>query len=96
MQKFKPFPLHPKMTALIKSQYNIQDNDEANQPYNVRKFFKEAAAIIEAPKVEKEDREIVYNNIKVSISILRPIGSKDKVLPVILFLYDLYITSFIT
>ncbi|KAI8644978.1 alpha/beta hydrolase fold-domain-containing protein [Parasitella parasitica] len=42
---------------------------------------------IEAAPVEKEDREIVYNNIQVNISILRPLGSRDKVLPVIMFLH---------
>ncbi|CEP14669.1 hypothetical protein [Parasitella parasitica] len=87
MPEYKPFPLAPKITAVIKSVYNIESDQEACQPRIVRDFFDKAAEQIEAAPVEKEDREIVCNNIKVNISILRPLGSKDKVLPVVMFLH---------
>jgi hypothetical protein len=86
MTKYKPFPLTPKIISLLKSVSGIQDDDEACQPAVVREFFDEAAAQFDAAEVEREDREIIYNHIKVNISILRPPGSKDKVLPVIMFL----------
>jgi acetyl esterase len=86
MTKYKPFPLSPKIIPLLKSISGIEDDDEACQPAVVRKFFDQAAAQFDAAEVERQDREILYNHIKVNISILRPSGSKNKVLPVIMFL----------
>ncbi|GAN02440.1 esterase [Mucor ambiguus] len=87
MPEYKPFPLAPKAAEIIKSVYNIESDEEACQPRIVRDFFDKATEQIETSPVEKEDREITHNNIKVNISILRPVGSKDKVLPVIMFLH---------
>lgn len=86
MPEYKPFPLVPKITSIIKSIYDIESDEEACQPRIVRDFFDKAAEQIETAPVDKEDREITCNNIKVNISILRPPKSKDKVLPVIMFL----------
>jgi hypothetical protein len=85
--KYEPFPIASKVINIIKGIYNIATDEEAGQPAVLRKFFDEVVGpTIEVPEVEKEDRDIEMNGIKVNISILRPVGYKDKVLPTILFL----------
>lgn len=86
MVKYDPMPMQPKVIEAIKSTYDITDDEEAAQPRLVREFFHAVSANIEVAKVDKQDIDIEMNNIKVNISILRPVNSKDKVLPIILFL----------
>jgi hypothetical protein len=85
MPEFKPFPVADKIADLLVDLTNLP-REEACQPCNVRHFFNDAASQIEKAPVEREDRKIQFDNIEVEISILRPIGSKGKKLPVILFL----------
>jgi acetyl esterase len=85
-KKYEPFPLNEKVVDIIKGMYEIPTTEDACQPHIVRDFFDKAAAMIKTAEVEKEDREIEFNHIKVNISILRPHGSKDKVLPVVIYL----------
>lgn len=84
--KYEPFPLVDKVVDIIKGMYDIPNTEDACQPNIVRDFFDKVAAMVEVAEVEKEDREIEFNKIKVNISILRPVGSKDKVLPVVMYL----------
>lgn len=86
MTKYKAFPIGPKLIPLLKSVSGIEDVEEACQPAVVREFFDQAATQIDAAEVERQDREIIHNDVKVRISILRPPGSKENVLPVIMFL----------
>lgn len=87
MPEYEPFELDPKMIETIKATYNIPTNEEAAQPKIVRKFFDEVVCgAIKLREVEKEDIDIHVNNVSVSISVLRPVGYKDKVLPTVLFL----------
>lgn len=86
MTKYEPMPMQPKVIEAIKSAYNITSDEEAGQPHLVREFFHAVSANIEVAKVEKQDIDIEMNNVKVNISILRPVDSKDKVLPTIVYL----------
>lgn len=86
MTNYKPFPLAPKIVDIIKDIYDLKSEKEACQPAIVRDFFDKASAVVEAAPVEKQDLEIEFDHVKVHISILRPLGSKDKVLPVIMYL----------
>jgi hypothetical protein len=86
MVKPRPFPIPLELLSAIKSKYNIESDDEANQIDTIRRFLDDMAGQTEVPKVNRQDFIIVRNNINVNISILRPPESKDKVLPVILFL----------
>ncbi|GAA5815939.1 hypothetical protein MFLAVUS_009458 [Mucor flavus] len=84
---YKPVPTAPRFLEAIKDIYGLTTDEEAGQPKYVREFTDQASAMVESSAVEKQDLEIVFNNIKVNISILRPVGSKDKVLPVIMYLH---------
>jgi HSP20 family molecular chaperone IbpA len=85
--EYEPFPLSAEMLKTFKMIGNIPTDEEATRPSVVRKFFDDiAASTMPVPEVEKQDLDIEMNNIKVNISILRPVGTKDKVLPTILFL----------
>lgn len=83
---YKPFPLVPHMLQLLKETYELKTDEEAGQPAIFRDFVDKSSAMIEVAAVEKQDLEIEWNQIKLSISVLRPVGSKQKVLPIILFL----------
>jgi acetyl esterase len=82
----KPFPINPGFLAAIKSTLSIESDEDASQVTTIRKFLDEMACQVKVPKVDREDRIIEYGDIKVKISILRPVGSKDEVLPVVLFM----------
>lgn len=87
MVTYKPVPTAPRILEMIKEVYGLDSVEEAGQPKYIREFSDQAlAAMIETAAVEKQDLEIEFNSIKVNISILRPPGSKDKILPVIMFL----------
>ncbi|KAI8049797.1 alpha/beta hydrolase fold-domain-containing protein [Gilbertella persicaria] len=83
----KPLLLSPQTIPLAKSILKVETDEEACEPHNVRIFFDHMSAMTIAPEVEKQDMEINANGYKIHISVLRPIGSKDTVLPVILFIH---------
>ncbi|RCI06155.1 hypothetical protein CU098_013613 [Rhizopus stolonifer] len=88
----KPFPFPPNLAAIVKSTLNLKTEEEACLPHNARAFFDEMSGMtFERPDkdakkqykdVEKQDMVINSNGYKVKISILRPMGSKDQILPV--------------
>jgi hypothetical protein len=81
----KPIPLSPYRLEIIKKSYGLSTDEEACQPSVLRELY-EKTSTGQSDEVVKEDRMIEMNNIKVKISIIRPVGSEDKELPVILFL----------
>lgn len=86
MTLYPLFPLQPALIATVKSTYGLETNEEACQPAIVREFLNEMFEVKNVPEVEKQDLVIEHGGLKVSISILRPLGSQDKILPVIMYL----------
>ncbi|GAA5806071.1 hypothetical protein HPULCUR_011599 [Helicostylum pulchrum] len=87
MTLFPLFPLQPALIEAVKSTYGLETNEEACQPAIAREFLNKMFEVKNAPEVKKQDLVIEHDGIKVSISILRPLGFQDKVLPVIMFLH---------
>jgi hypothetical protein len=84
MSSSKPFPLSVDLIPVIKSTLGLTSDAEAATLDTFRRFLD--VTVSRKPDTDQEDREIVYGDIKVKVSILRPRGSKDEVLPVILFM----------
>jgi hypothetical protein len=82
----RPFPTNPAFIAAIKSTFNIDSDQEASQVETIRRFSDEMASQVKVPKVDRQDLTIEQGDIKVNISILRPVGSKDEILPVLLYM----------
>lgn len=89
-QKYEPFPLHPVLQHLFQESLNVSP-EEVTQPAVVRKGFdQQAAALLSVPdNVLRETREITAgpHGAKVTITIIRPVGSENATLPAILFLH---------
>lgn len=84
MSKYPPIPLNLPTIELIKQILDVSA-EEACTHESVRRFMSATAMPID-DTVQKEDRTIEIDNIKVDISIVRPLEYKNKVLPVILLL----------
>ncbi|KAG2230142.1 alpha/beta hydrolase fold-domain-containing protein [Thamnidium elegans] len=87
MTLYPLFPLQPALIEAVKSTYGLETNEEACQPAISRRFLNKMFEVKNAPEVEKQDLVIQHDGLKVSVSILRPLGSQDKVLPVLMFLH---------
>ncbi|KAG1467050.1 hypothetical protein G6F56_004582 [Rhizopus delemar] len=85
MSKYPPIPLNLPTIELIKQILDVSA-EEACTHESVRRFMSATAMPID-DTVQKEDRTIEIDNIKVDISIVRPLEYKNKVLPVILLLH---------
>lgn len=85
MTKFPLVPLSEALKTLAAEVLNVTP-EEACQLEVFRQFFEAVMIAPDDDEVEKEDKTIEVGGIKVDISIVRPPGQKDKVLPVILFL----------
>lgn len=83
---YKPYPLTPDIVSVLKDTYQLATDEEVSQPAIFRDFVDKSCASIDASPVDKQDLEIEFNHIKVNISILRPVGSEQKIIPVILYL----------
>ncbi|KAG2212734.1 hypothetical protein INT47_000711 [Mucor saturninus] len=85
---YKPFPLTPQIIHLLKETYGLKTDEEAGQPAVFRDFVDTSSAMMStAAEVEKQDMKIELGGIHVSISVLRPVRSGQKILPIILFLH---------
>jgi hypothetical protein len=85
MTKFPLVPLSEAVKTLTAQVLNVTP-EEACQLEVHRQFFEAIMITPDDNEIEKEDKTIEVGGIKVDISIVRPPGQKDKVLPVILFL----------
>ncbi len=82
----KPFPLEPKYATKIKSIFDLATDSEATNPIILRSIADTLLTPTETTEVERDDRKIEFNGVKVNITVLRPLGSKDKELPVVLYM----------
>lgn len=85
MTKTRSTPLHPAYVDSIKSRdagpflHQIKDLDAFN------KAFDEYCATLKLPDVIVEDRVVEFNGRTLDLRFLRPLGTENEVLPVIIF-----------
>lgn len=88
MAKYPPFPITPVLIPLLKEFTGVDDEEEACQPDKVTAFFDAQTALIPVPEVLVEKKQVVCgpHQTKVNLTIVRPIGSENTVLPAVLFM----------
>lgn len=78
-------PLHPAYVDCIKSRdagpflHQIKDLGAFN------KAFDEYCATLKLPEVIVQDRAVEFNGRTLDLRLLRPLGTENEVLPVIIF-----------
>ncbi|KAG1140451.1 hypothetical protein G6F37_004514 [Rhizopus arrhizus] len=86
MSKNEPVLLPPFIIDIIANAFEISP-EEAIKPENIQRFRERMESMKEPGNVEKEDRTIEFDHVKVDITIIKPLGHKNKTLPVILYLH---------
>ncbi|KAI8371636.1 alpha/beta hydrolase fold-domain-containing protein [Radiomyces spectabilis] len=85
---YPPFPLDKDTREAVEKETGLT-GDEASQPAVIRDYTNKILAVHPTSKVLKNDHEINVggNNGKVQISVIRPVGVEDVILPGILFIH---------
>ncbi|CAO3639759.1 unnamed protein product [Cunninghamella blakesleeana] len=84
---YKPFPAHPLIRQMLTQQTGLPEN-QALQPHLVRKFLSEqAAAGMEVEDALRQEQIIQVGALKIKLILVRPHGTENKVLPIILFFH---------
>ncbi|KAG1047363.1 hypothetical protein G6F43_010183 [Rhizopus delemar] len=85
MTKNGPVPLPPFAIDMIANTCGISP-EEATNPENIQRFRERLESMKEPGNVETEDRTIEFDHVKVDLTIVKPLGHENKILPVILYL----------
>ena len=85
MSKTESVPLPPYIIDLIARAFGISP-EEAAKPETMQLLKERMESMNEPGNVEKEDRTIEFDHVKVDITIIKPLGHENKTLPVILYL----------
>ncbi|KAI9307223.1 Alpha/Beta hydrolase protein [Cunninghamella echinulata] len=83
---YEPFPAHPLIREIVTAQTGLPE-DQALQPNIVRKFFSEQAATIPVADALREERIVQVDSLNIKLTFIRPHGSENKTLPIILFFH---------
>ncbi|KAF7731468.1 hypothetical protein EC973_000276 [Apophysomyces ossiformis] len=89
MTKYPPFPIHPALIPFLKEHNGSSTDEEACQPANIASFFDAQASLIPVPEVHVEAKQVVAgpHKTKVNLTIIRPIGSENSILPALLYMH---------
>ncbi|KAG1038156.1 hypothetical protein G6F43_012736 [Rhizopus delemar] len=86
MTKNEPVSLPPFVIDIIAKTFGISP-EEAAKPENMQFLREQMESMKEPGNVEKEDRTIEFDHVKVDLTIVKPLGHANKTLPVILYLH---------
>ncbi|KAI8368243.1 4-hydroxyacetophenone monooxygenase [Radiomyces spectabilis] len=81
--------IHPVYAAAYQNRKAVAPPLETMPPQVVRAFLHDRAltAKVPLPNVLEEDRQITMDDQQVNINLIRPEGTQDKILPVIIYLH---------